>query len=187
MLSMLERRMTTRRAVLAGAGAAAMTAAMPAAMPAIAATRPDRLSLHNLHTDETLDVVFRSGNDYDRQALAALDQILRDWRQDEILPIDPQLYDMMAAIAARIGQPPRYGIISGYRSPKTNEMLRRNGGGAAKRSLHMVGQAIDLRLEGTGLTTLRQAAIELGQGGVGFYSRSGFVHIDTGDVRSWGS
>ena len=183
MVSMPERRMTTRRAVLAGAGAAAMTAAMPA----IAATRPDRLSLHNLHTEEELDVVFRSGNGYDQTALAALDQILRDWRQDEILPIDPKLYDMMAAIAARTGQPPRYGIISGYRSPKTNEMLRRNGGGAAKRSLHLVGRAIDLRLEGTALTTLRQAAIELGQGGVGYYSRSGFVHIDTGDVRSWGS
>ena len=183
MISMPDRRMTRRRAVLAGAGAAAMTAAMPA----VAAIRPDRLSLHNLHTDETLDVVFRTGNCYEQNALAALDRILRDWRQDEVLPIDPRLYDMMAAIAARTGQPPRFGIISGYRSPKTNEMLRRNGGGAAKRSLHMVGQAIDLRLEGTALTTLRRAAIELGEGGVGYYSRSGFVHIDTGEVRSWGS
>jgi len=191
MTSMPERWMRTRRAVLAGTGAAAMTAALPAAGPAagpaVAATRPSRLSLHNLHTDETLDVVFRTSKGYDQDALAALDRILRDWRQDEILPIDPQLYDMMAAIAARIGQPPRFGIISGYRSPKTNEMLRRNGGGAAKFSLHMVGQAIDLRLEGTALSRLRQAAIELGQGGVGYYSRSGFVHIDTGEVRSWGS
>jgi uncharacterized protein YcbK (DUF882 family) len=178
-----QRQVVTRRAVLAGTGAAVMATAMPA----VAASRPDRLSLQNLHTNETLDVVFRNGVRYDRKALAALDHILRDWRQDEILPIDPKLYDMMAAIAARIGQPPRYGIISGYRSPKTNEMLRQNGGGAAKRSLHMVGQAIDLRLDGTRLSTLRSAAIELGEGGVGLYSRSGFVHIDTGEVRSWGS
>ena len=183
MISKRERQVVTRRTVLAGAAAGLASAAVPA----IAASRPDRLSLHNLHTDETLDVVFRNGDRYDQDALAALDHILRDWRQDEILPIDPQLYDMMASISARIGQPPRYGIISGYRSPETNEMLRRNGGGAARRSLHMVGQAIDLRLEGTRLATLRDAAIDLAQGGVGFYSRSGFVHIDTGEVRSWGS
>ena len=191
MTAMPERWRQTRRAVLARGGAAALTAAVPAALaaagPAVAATGPDRLSLHNLHTDETLDVVFRSGKGYDQAALAALDRILRDWRQDEILPIDPQLYDMMAAIAARVGQPPRFGIISGYRSPKTNEMLRRNGGGAARFSLHMVGRAIDLRLEGTALARVREAAIELGRGGVGYYSRSGFVHIDTGEVRRWGS
>jgi len=183
MMSMPERQVATRRMVLAGAGAGLITAAMPA----VAATRPDRLSLHNLHTDETLDVVFRNGDRYDAGALAALDHILRDWRQDEVLPLDPKLYDMMAAIAARVGQPPRFGIISGYRSPKTNAMLRSNGGGAAKRSLHMVGRAIDLRLEGTRLTTLRDAAIAVGRGGVGFYPRSNFVHIDTGNVRSWGS
>lgn len=183
MMSKPEREAVTRRTVLAVAGAGLMTAALPA----VAASRPDRLSLHNLHTDEALDVVFRKGGRYDESALAALDHLLRDWRQDEVLPLDPKLYDMMAAIAARVGRPPRFGIISGYRSPATNEMLRRNGGGAAKRSLHMVGRAIDLRLEGTRLATLRNAAIELARGGVGYYSRSGFVHIDTGDVRSWGS
>lgn len=182
MLSMPERQVATRRMVLAGASAGLLTAAMPA----VAATRPDRLSLRNLHTDETLDVVFRKGDRYDQTALAALDHLLRDWRQDEVLPLDPKLFDMMAAIAARVGQPPRFGIISGYRSPKTNEMLRSQGGGAAKRSLHMVGRAIDLRLEGTRLATLRNVAIDLAQGGVGFYPRSDFVHIDTGDVRSWG-
>lgn len=183
MMSKPEREVVTRRKALAVAGAGLMTAPLPA----VAASRPDRLSLHNLHTDETLDVVFRKGDRYDQSALAALDHLLRDWRQDEVLPLDPKLYDMMAAIAARVGSPPRFAIISGYRSPATNEMLRRNGGGAAKRSLHMVGRAIDLRLEGMRLATLRDAAIELARGGVGYYSRSGFVHIDTGDVRSWGS
>jgi len=181
-MSMPERQVVTRRAVLAGAGAGLLAASVPA----VAATRPDRLSLRNLHTDETLDVVFRKGNRYDETALAALDHILRDWRRDEVLPLDPKLYDMMATIAARIGQPPRFEIISGYRSPETNAMLRSKGGGAAKRSLHMVGRAIDLRLEGTRLATLRDTAIALGQGGVGYYPRSAFVHIDTGKVRRWG-
>lgn len=181
-----EPRPLTRRWLL---GAAAATAAMAAA-PLQAATvasraRSNRLSLHNLHTNERLEVQFRYGRDYDRRALAALNHLLRDWRQDEVRPIDPLLFDIMMELAARVGQPPRFGIVSGYRSPKTNDMLRRNGGGAAKRSLHMVGRAIDLRLEGTKLPRLRQAAIELGAGGVGYYPRSSFLHIDTGDVRSW--
>ncbi len=182
MMAMPAAQVVTRRAVLAGTASAFLATALPAA----AASRLDRLSLQTLHTNETLDVVFRNGDRYDATALRALDHLLRDWRQDEVRPIDPKLYDMMAAIAARLGQPPRYGIISGYRSPETNEMLRRNGGGAAKRSLHLVGRAIDLRLEGTRLASLRKAALELGKGGVGYYAKSGFVHIDTGEVRSWG-
>lgn len=177
---------TTRRWLLGAGGAAALLATTPVpAMAAAVRPRVGRLSLHNLHTNERLDVQFRQGRDYDRRALAALNHLLRDWRQDEVLPIDPQLFDMMTAIAARVGQPARFGIVSGYRSPKTNAMLRRNGGGAAKKSLHMVGRAIDLRLEGTRLPALRQAALDLRAGGVGYYPRSGFVHIDTGDVRSW--
>ena len=181
-------RSSTRRWFLGATGAAA---ALMAATPLQAATlpnrmRPNRLSLHNLHTGERLDVRFREDRAYDRRALGALNHLLRDWRQDEVLPIDPKLFDMMAEIASRVGQPPRFEIVSGYRSPKTNDMLRRNGRGAAKQSLHMVGQAIDLRLDGAKLPRLRQAAIDLGAGGVGYYPRSGFVHIDTGDVRSWG-
>ena len=87
--------------------------------------RLNRLSLRNLHTEEQLDVEFRQGRDYDRRALGALNYLLRDWRQDEVLPIDPRLFDMMAEIAARVGQPPRFEIVSGYRSPQTNAMLRR--------------------------------------------------------------
>jgi uncharacterized protein YcbK (DUF882 family) len=172
---------TSRRWFLGAGGAAAFLAATPLQ----AASLRSRLSLHNLHTDERLDVEFREGRDYDRRALAALNHFLRDWRQDEVLPIDPRLFDMMVQIAARVGQPPRFGIVSGYRSPKTNEMLRRKGRGAAKRSLHMIGRAIDLKLGGTRLSTLRRAALAVGGGGVGYYPGSGFVHIDTGDVRSW--
>jgi uncharacterized protein YcbK (DUF882 family) len=172
---------TSRRWFIGAAGAGALLATTPLE----AATPVGRLSLHNLHTDERIDVQFRQGRSYDRRALAALDHLLRDWRQDEVKPIDPRLFDIMVQIAARIGQPPHFRIISGYRSPRTNEMLRRNGRGAAKRSLHMVGRAIDLKLAGTRLSTLRRAALDLGAGGVGYYPASGFVHIDTGDVRSW--
>ena len=178
---MLSPKALSRRLFIGGVGAVAACAATPLA----ASRMPDRLSLLNLHTEEKLDVVFRGPEGYDRRALAALNHMLRDWRRDEVLPIDPKLFDIMASLAARLGQPPRYSIISGYRSPQTNAMLRRKGAGAAKRSLHMQGRAIDLRLKGTKLSVLRRAALDLAAGGVGYYPRSDFVHVDTGDVRSW--
>lgn len=182
----LDRGPATRRWFLGAAGAMAACLATPLQAQTVPnRMRLDRLALHNLHTNERLEVQFRQGRDYDRRALAALNHLLRDWRQNEVRAIDPRLFDMMAEIAARVGQPARFGIVSGYRSPKTNEMLRRNGGGAARRSLHMVGQAIDLKLEGAKLPRVRQAAIDMRAGGVGYYARSGFVHVDTGDVRSW--
>lgn len=178
---MLSPKALSRRAFIGGVGGVATFAATPLA----AARMPDRLSLRNLNTEESLDVVFRGPSGYDRRALAALNHMLRDWRRDEVLPIDPKLFDIMAHLAARVGQSPRFSIISGYRSPETNAMLRRSGAGAAKRSLHMEGRAIDLRLEGTKLSTLRRAALGLAAGGVGYYPRSNFIHVDTGDVRSW--
>ena len=171
----------TRRWLLKGAAAAFCLAATPLQ----AATPPRRLFLHNLHTGEELDIVYRRGMAVDRQALQSLNHFLRDWRRDEIRPIDPRLFDLMAVIADRLGQAPRFEIISGYRSPETNAMLRRRGGGTAKRSLHMFGRAIDLRLEGARLRDLRDTALGLEAGGVGFYPRSEFVHIDTGRVRTW--
>jgi uncharacterized protein YcbK (DUF882 family) len=178
---MLSPNALSRRLFIGGIGAIATCAATPLN----AAQMPNRLTLRNLHTEEALDVVFRGPGGYDRRALAALNHMLRDWRRDAVRPIDPQLFDIMAHLAALVGEPPCYSIISGYRTPETNAMLRRNGGGAAKRSLHMEGRAIDLRLKGTRLSTLRRAALDLAAGGVGYYPRSDFVHVDTGDVRSW--
>ncbi|MEZ5864340.1 MAG: DUF882 domain-containing protein [Geminicoccaceae bacterium] len=172
---------STRRWFIAGAAAAVGLAASPLE----AATRPCRLLLHNLHTNEDLDIVFKQGQAFDRRALTSLNHFLRDWRREEILPIDPRLYDIMATIAERLGRAPRFEIISGYRSPETNAMLRRAGGGAAKRSLHMFGRAIDLRLEGARLRDVRDVARGLEAGGVGYYPKSQFVHIDTGKVRTW--
>ena len=178
---MLPPKALSRRLFIGGVGAVATCAATPLA----AAHVPNLLSLRNLNTKESLDVVFRGPGGYDRHALAALNHMLRDWRRDEIRPIDPKLFDIMVNRAARVGQPPCYSIISGYRSPETNAMLRRKGAGAAKRSLHILGRAIDLRLKGTKLSALRRAALDLGAGGVGYYPGSNFVHVDTGDVRSW--
>ncbi len=172
---------STRRWFIAGAAAAVSLAATPLE----AATRPRRLLLHNLHTKEDLDVIYRRGQVFDRPALTRLNHFLRDWRRDEVLPIDPRLYDIMTAIADRLGQVPRFEIVSGYRSPETNAMLRRAGGGAAKKSLHMFGRAIDLRLEGARLRDVREVARQLERGGVGYYPKSQFVHIDTGNVRTW--
>jgi uncharacterized protein YcbK (DUF882 family) len=180
-LLMLSPKAMSRRWFIGGTAATLACATSPVN----AARLPDRLSLVNLHTEEALDVVFRRQNSYDREALFALNRLLRDWRRNEVKPIDPKLFDVMATLAARLGQPPRFGIVSGYRSPETNAMLRRKGRGAAKFSLHMVGRAIDLRLEGVKLSTLRRAALDLGAGGVGYYPSSNFVHVDTGDVRSW--
>ena len=152
-----------------------------ATVPAQAAVVPARLSIHNLHTDEMVAVTFRNSRGYDNSALAALDHILRDWRRDEVHHIDPRLFDIMTQVAARLGQPAHYRIVSGYRSPETNAKVR----GAALHSLHMVGQAIDLRLDGVKLSALRRTALDLAAGGVGYYPSANFVHIDTGDVRAW--
>lgn len=182
MPSSTARETVTRRWFMGGLGA---TLLATAATPLEAATPTRRLALRNLHTMEKLDVVYRRDGQLERGALAALNHLLRDWRRNEVLPIDPALFDIMSALAARLGQPARFEVVSGYRSPKTNAMLRRAGGGAAKQSLHMVGRAIDLRLEGVRLRDLRDAALQLQRGGVGYYPKSNFVHLDTGSVRTW--
>ncbi|WP_332460900.1 YcbK family protein [Thauera sinica] len=119
-------------------------------------------------------------------ALQRIDRLLRDFRTGEVQAMDPQLFDILHALRITLGGG-TFEIISAYRSPATNDMLRKTGGGGvAKRSLHMDGRAIDVRLPGVPTTSLRDAAIGLGLGGVGYYPESDFVHIDTGAVRAWG-
>lgn len=161
-----------------------------AAAPAWALVHPDAprvLAFEHLHTGERLREVeyFRAGS-YLPDALGEIDRVLRDFRTGEVAPIDPRLLDLLHALGRTTGSGRPYQIISAYRSPATNTMLRqRGGGGVAKRSLHMTGQAIDIRVEGLPLAQLRAAALSLGLGGVGYYPRSQFVHVDTGRVRSW--
>jgi uncharacterized protein YcbK (DUF882 family) len=117
-----------------------------------------------------------------------LNHFLRDFRTGDETAIDPQLFDLLYDIKQRLGHADgTFQIISGYRSPRTNAMLRRTSSGVARRSLHMTGQAIDVRLTETPTRNIRDAALTLSRGGVGFYSRSDFVHLDTGRVRQWGA
>ena len=148
---------------------------------------PERsLSLHNTHTGELLkQVVYWEQGAYLPDALQDINYVLRDHRNDEIHPIDPITLDLMAAISRKLGAKRPFEIISGYRSPETNQALRKGNQGVARNSYHMKGQAVDLRLPGVPLKTLRKAALQLRMGGVGYYPKSNFVHVDSGTVRSW--
>ena len=144
------------------------------------------LSLLNTHTGERLkEVVYWEKGNYIHDALENLNHVLRDHRTNQVHPIDPMTLDLMAAISRKVDAKQPFEIISGYRSPQTNRSLRNNSNGVAKNSYHMQGKAVDLRLPGVPLKTVRKAALDLRMGGVGYYSKSGFVHIDSGRVRSW--
>ncbi len=143
------------------------------------------VELFNTHTSETLRVAYRSATGFVPAALERLQWVLRDHRANESAPIDPLLFDQLAALAAAAGVEPRYQIISGYRSPLTNARLASAGRGVATRSLHMQGKAIDVRLHGVPCDALRDLALSAAQGGVGYYPKSDFVHLDTGRVRAW--
>lgn len=168
-------------------GARASAAAMPAA-PATAglAAAPSRtLCLFNTHTGETQTVNYCAAGAYLPAGLRQLDLLLRDHRSGESYPIDPRLFDALHRLAELAGREPEYEIISGYRSPASNAMLSANSSGVARNSLHMQGKALDVRLRGVPCTRLRDLALSMQQGGVGYYRQSNFVHLDTGRVRSW--
>ena len=145
-----------------------------------------QLSFNHLHTHERIGLVYARGEQFVPPALTSLNHFLRDHYSGEVGVMDPELYNVLHGVRRALGTELPYDVISGYRSPHTNETLRTTrGGGVAKRSLHMDGKAIDVRLPGIALADLRNAAIDLKAGGVGFYPREDFVHIDTGRVRSW--
>jgi uncharacterized protein YcbK (DUF882 family) len=146
---------------------------------------PRTLGLRHLHTGETLHVEYAVGETYLPDALAAVNRLLRDFRTGDVHPIDPGLLDLLHRVARRLDTHQSFEVISGYRSPVTNAALRRRSEGVAARSLHMVGQAIDIRVAGVDLVMLRAAALDLKGGGVGYYPASNFVHVDTGRLRHW--
>jgi uncharacterized protein YcbK (DUF882 family) len=148
-----------------------------------------RVRFHNLHTDEKLDAVYYERGAYVPDALSAVNHVLRDFRTGDVHPMDPALLDVLAALSARLETSSPVHVISGYRSPRTNSFLRAEGGaesGVARKSLHMQGQAIDIRLADVGLDRVHRAALDLRRGGVGYYPISNFVHVDVGAVRQWG-
>lgn len=156
-----------------------------ASSPAAAAAPERALAFHHTHTGERLRVVYYALGGYLADALGSVNRLLRDFRTGEHHPIDPRLLDALCALGAACGGG-TFEIISGYRSPGTNAMLRRASTGVAQDSLHTHGRAIDVRLVGTATARLRDAAIALGHGGVGYYPGSDFVHLDSGRVRTWG-
>ena len=159
-------------------------------LPALAAIsqRPGArrsLDFFNTHTRESLRACYFEQGRYQPDALVRINTILRDHRTDDVQPIDCRLLDVLYALKTTINPRTPFHIISGYRSPATNEMLRRKTGGVARSSYHVKGKAVDIRLPGYGTDRLRNQCLRLKSGGVGYYPKTGFVHIDTGPVRHW--
>ena len=155
--------------------------------PASLASSVDQrqLSFYHTHTQQNLQVTYAIGGEYVDSALAEINAFLADFRNGEQLVIDPALLDLIYDVRESLGGSGAFEVISAYRSPETNAMLRSKSSGVAKNSQHLLGNAIDVRLRGVSTVSLRDAAISLQRGGVGYYQSSNFVHIDTGRVRRW--
>jgi len=175
----------TRRLFLMGLGGA-LTAAAVAPGRLLAGPREERvLSFFHTHTHERLTVPYFADGAYLPEGLSTLTSFLRDFRTGDEHPIDPALYDILNDLRLATGTNSPFQVISAYRSPRTNSMLRENGHGVAQGSLHLQGRAIDVRLADVGSAALRDTALELQRGGVGYYRGPDFVHVDTGRVRRW--
>lgn len=171
-------------ALVSGIGAAVLMPAN-ATTPGSAAVDVRRLSFVNTHTGDTFADAYWENGDYVPDAMAAINHVMRDHRSGEAHEIDPRLLDQLHNLKAAVETTAPYQIISGYRSPATNARLHEASNGVATRSLHMQGRAIDIRIRGVDTARLRDAALGMSAGGVGYYQASDFVHIDTGRVRSW--
>jgi uncharacterized protein YcbK (DUF882 family) len=145
------------------------------------------ISLHHTHRGDDITVTFKRNGRYDEDGLKKLNHFLRDWRTDDVTTMDPQLFDAVWEVQREFGLDKKIHVISSYRSPRTNEMLRRRSSGVARHSLHMQGKAMDFFIPGVPLDKVREAGLRLQRGGVGFYPTSGspFVHMDVGSVRHW--
>lgn len=188
MTTMKNRHLSNRRGFLRHGASLAVAGALPAlGSPARAAAPGARgLALSHTHTHEKIDLQYAFGERYDPEALGSLNRFLRDHYTGDVGLIDPQLFDLLNSVQRALGNTGAFEVISGYRCPATNSLLRATrGGGVASRSLHMEGRAIDVRLPGVALAELRDAALSLRGGGVGYYAHEQFVHLDTGPVRRW--
>ncbi len=175
-----------RRKLLKCSAAVAAVAAFPQLIQASIKNYSERsLDFINLHTNEKLSCCYWKNGQYNLKKLAEINYLLRDHRAEEIYSIEPSLLDLLHVLKQATGSRAPFHVISAYRSPKTNERLRNSGRGVAKRSLHMQGKAIDIRLPDIELTQLRKTAVALQAGGVGYYAKSNFLHIDVGRARTW--
>lgn len=180
----------SRRSFLAAHSALATSVALGAHGNALAAGNPALdesrfLYLLALHTMESVQLPFWSSGDYLGQNLARINHVLRDHRTHEVHAIDPKLLEYVHALVMSLDPEAPVHVISGYRSPATNAKLRQNSNGVARKSFHMFGRAIDIRIPGFTAAEIRDAAIDLQRGGVGYYAKADFVHLDTGRFRYW--
>ena len=185
-----------RRGFLRGLGGLFLGAGTAIATPTILTNPADaapvsavrrQLSFVSLHTNEKLRVTYYNNGNYDRSALRDVSHMLRDWRTGEARSMDPKLLDLLFQLRQRLRTDEPFQVISGYRCPQTNAMLAARSEGVATKSLHMEGKAIDITMSDRRLNQIRQEALNLRMGGVGIYTKTGFVHVDTGRVRQWGA
>ena len=180
----------TRRGLLGAFAATAITAAPTYAKAAgflRGAGDVRRIAMYSGRTGEMLNTIYWVEGEYITEALKEINYFMRDWREDKTISIDTRTIDIIAATHALLDVSEPYLLLSGYRTPATNALLRRRSRGVAKHSLHMKGQANDVRLKNRSVNQIYKAARACNAGGVGKYSRSNFVHMDCGQVRTWGS
>jgi uncharacterized protein YcbK (DUF882 family) len=180
--------MHSRRHFLGCIAKLAVAGAVLTMAPPVLAALPEArsLSFENLHTGKRLDIVYSLDGRYIPEALGTLNAFMLDHYNGRVGKMDPRLFDLLHRLRTTIGFGQPIQVISAYRSPATNTMLRKKGnGGVAKKSMHTQGKAIDLRVQDVSLKDLRDAARRIKSGGVGYYPRDRFIHVDTGPVRSW--
>jgi len=181
---------TNRRAFLGGLTGLLAAAATPAfaKAPALLTGAGDfrRLSLVNEKTGEWINTVYWVEGEYIPEALEGLNYLLRDWRQEKVCRMDPREIDILSAVQKMLDSTNPFEVVSGYRTKATNAMLRKRSRGVASNSYHIRGMAVDISMKSRSVSQMSRAGLALGAGGVGKYSRSQFVHLDSGPVRSWG-
>ena len=176
---------TNRRTFLKMSASAVVSTLVPHAALAVGRSEHQILSFYNIHTGESLTTCYRVNGKLINRAAGRISKIMRDHRTGDVKPVDPNLLDLLHRITRSISPQSPISIISGYRSPQTNAALRRATRGVAKKSLHMEGRAIDFRIPGYKTQGIRETAVALHSGGVGYYPESDFVHLDTGPVKVW--
>ncbi|MEZ5813715.1 MAG: YcbK family protein [Alphaproteobacteria bacterium] len=183
-LNMIDRREILKLG-LAGTLASVVPLGLSSTSAHASARNTWRVGFRHAHTGESFNGVYRVGDKYLPEAFERLNYVLRDFRTGEVFPMDPRVIDIMALVQKKANVRGPMTIFSGYRSPKTNNRLRKNTSGVAKNSFHMYGQALDMHIDNYSTRNLCSIAKDLRAGGVGYYPKSQFVHVDTGSVRSW--
>jgi uncharacterized protein YcbK (DUF882 family) len=178
-------RRSIRAGLRCGVAALLLVAGVSGLQTAAADGETRTISFHHIHTKEDLTVTYKVNGRYDEEALAKINNVLRDWRDAQPIKMDPHLIDVLWEVHRETGSKEPISVVCGYRSPGTNAMLRRRSSGVAENSQHMLGKAVDFFIKGVPIDQIRAAGLRAQRGGVGYYPSSNFVHLDTGSVRHW--